>query len=116
MGKVSEKFETEVRRGVIQLAVLCLLDKEQYGYIIIKKLNNSGLKVEEGTLYPILRRLENDNLLSSQWETSGPRPRKYYKTTDYGKEIRVKWLSSFKAINTSIEQLEKNIKVKEGDP
>ncbi len=115
MSKVSEKFETEVRRGVIQLAVLSLLDQEQYGYEIIKKLNNAGLKVEEGTLYPILRRLENDKLLSSQWETSGPRPRKYYKTTDYGKEIRLKWLSSFKAINTSIEQLEKNIQVTEGD-
>ena len=109
MGKVFEKFETEVKRGVLQLGVICLLDKEQYGYEIIKNLNNVGLKVEEGTLYPLLRRLENDELLSSHWETNGPRPRKYYKTTDYGKEIRLKWLISFKSINTAIQRLEDNI-------
>ena len=109
MDKVFGRFETEVRRGVMQLGVLCLLDKEQYGYEIIKNLNNDGLNVEEGTLYPILRRLENDKLLSSRWETSGPRPRKYYKTTKYGKEIRMKWLNSFKAINMAIDKLEENI-------
>jgi DNA-binding PadR family transcriptional regulator len=112
MGKVLEKFETEVKRGAMQLGVLCLLDNEQYGYEIIKTLDNVGLKVEEGTLYPILKRLENDKLLSSRWETSGPRPRKYYKTTKYGKEIRIKWLNSHKTINKAIEKLEKKIMAK----
>ncbi len=109
MSKVFERFETEMRRGVMQLAVICLLDKEQYGYGIIKSLNNSGLKIEEGTLYPILRRLEGDKLLSSRWETSGPRPRKYYMITDLGKEIRIKWLSSFKSISKTIDQFEESI-------
>ena len=114
MVKVIEKFETEVRRGVMQLVVISLLDKEQYGYEIIKNLKELGLNIEEGTLYPLLRRLEKEKLLSSYWETSGSRPRKYYKTTEYGKEIRKKWLKSFKTINTSIELLEKNILDKGG--
>ena len=112
MDKVFERFETEMRRGVMQLAAICLLDKEQYGYEIIKSLNDTGLKVEEGTLYPLLRRLEGDKLLSSRWETSGPRPRKYYIITEYSKEIRLKWLSSFMTISKTIEQLEKNIQDK----
>ena len=109
MDKVLEKFETEMRRGVMQVAVVCLLDNEKYGYEIIKSLNDTGLNVEEGTLYPLLRRLERDKLLSSRWETSGPRPRKYYIVTEYGKEIRTKWLGSFNAISKVIEQLKENI-------
>ena len=111
MNKVIEKFETEVRRGAMQLGIISLLDKEQYGYEIIKNLSKVGLNIEEGTLYPLLRRLEKEGLLSSQWETSGSRPRKYYKTTEYGKEIRKKWLNSFKTINKSIELLENNMEV-----
>jgi len=111
MNKVIEKFETEVRRGAMQLGIISLLDKEQYGYEIIKNLSKVGLNVEEGTLYPLLRRLEKEGLLSSQWETSGSRPRKYYKTTEYGKKIRKKWLNSFKTINKSIELLEHNMEV-----
>ncbi len=112
MGKILERFETEVKRGATQLGVICLLDNEQYGYEIIKTLDKIGLKVEEGTLYPILKRLENDKLLSSRWETTGPRPRKYYKTTEYGKEIRIQWLNSHKTINKAIEKLEENIMAK----
>ncbi|OEC87221.1 MULTISPECIES: PadR family transcriptional regulator [Methanobacterium] len=109
MDKVLEKFETEIRRGIMQVAVVCLLDEEKYGYEIIKSLKEVGLNVEEGTLYPLLRRLEKDELLSSRWETSGPRPRKYYMVTEYGKEIRTKWLNSFNAIRAVIERLKENI-------
>ena len=109
MDKVFEKFETEIRRGVMQLAIVCIMNKEKYGYEIIKNLNDAGLKVEEGTLYPILRRLESAEILSSQWETSGPRPRKYYKITEYGKKVRKKWLKAFKETNKTIKSLEKDI-------
>ncbi len=112
MKQVFEKFEIEMRRGVMQLAVICLLDKEKYGYEIIKNLNDTGLKVEEGTLYPLLRRLEGNELLISRWETGGSRPRKYYVITDLGKEIRLKWLSTFKALMDTVTQLEANIQEK----
>ncbi len=68
--------------------------------------------MEEGTLYPLLRRLEGDKLISSRWETSGPRPRKYYTVTEFGKEIRTKWLSSFNAVSTVVKRLERNIQGK----
>lgn len=112
MKKVFEKFEIEMRRGVMQLAVICLLDKEKYGYEIIKNLNDTGLKVEEGTLYPLLRRLEGDDLLSSRWETGGPRPRKYYVITELGIKIRMNWLYTFKTLTDSINLLESNIQDK----
>jgi PadR family transcriptional regulator, regulatory protein PadR len=112
MKHVFEKFEIEMRRGVMQLAVVCLLDKEKYGYEIIKNLSDTGLKVEEGTLYPLLRRLESDDLLSSRWETGGPRPRKYYIITDLGKEIRLNWLITFKTLIETISQLETGIQQK----
>jgi DNA-binding PadR family transcriptional regulator len=112
MKKVFGKFEIEMRRGVMQVAVICLLDKEKYGYEIIKHLNETGLKVEEGTLYPLLRRLEGDELLSSRWETGGPRPRKYYVITELGKEIRLNWLNTFKTLVDTITQLEANIQDK----
>lgn len=110
MDDIFERFETEVKRGVMQVAVMCLLEKERYGYDIIKNLKDAGLGVEEGTLYPILRRLEDERILSSRWVTEGPRPRKYYTITDYGREIREKLLGSMKSIGDSIDRLETEMK------
>lgn len=106
MDAIFERFETEVKRGVMQVAVMCLLERERYGYEIIKSLKDAGLGVEEGTLYPILRRLEDEKLLASRWVTEGPRPRKYYSITEYGREIRGKLLGSLKAIGLAIGRLE----------
>ncbi len=106
MDNIFERFETEVKRGVMQVAVMCLLEKERYGYDIIKSLKESGLSVEEGTLYPILRRLEDEKLLASRWVTEGPRPRKYYRITEYGKEIRQKLLVSLRSISQVVDRLE----------
>lgn len=101
-----EHFETEVKRGVMQVAVMCLLEKDRYGYDIIRSLKDVGLGVEEGTLYPILRRLEDERILSSRWVTEGPRPRKYYAITEYGREIRGKLLESLRSIDRAIIALE----------
>lgn len=106
MDDIFERFETEVKRGVMQVAVMCLLEKERYGYDIIKSLKDAGLGVEEGTLYPILRRLEDERILTSRWVTEGPRPRKYYVITKYGKEIRGKLLESLRSIGRAVGRLE----------
>lgn len=105
MDDIVERFETEVKRGMMQVAIMCLLEQERYGYDIIKSLKGGGLGVEEGTLYPILRRLEDEKLLSSRWETTGPRPRKYYVITDYGRAVRAKLLESLKAFTAAIDSM-----------
>jgi PadR family transcriptional regulator PadR len=68
----------ELRRGVIALAVLNQLTEEQYGYSLLKMLSDLGLAVDQGTLYPLLRRLETQGLLQSTWRIEGDRPRRYY--------------------------------------
>lgn len=79
--KNNEMYENtinELRRGVIVLAVLSRLNHEQYGYSLLKLLSDKGLDLDQGTLYPLLRRLESQGLLSSDWNTEGSRPRRYY--------------------------------------
>jgi len=86
-GGVPASLQQELRRGAIVLCVLALLKKPQYGYALVEKLEKSGMPVEPGTLYPLLRRLEKQGLLRSEWETSGPKPRKYYVMSEGGSEV-----------------------------
>lgn len=74
----------ELRRGVIVLAVLAELHEEQYGYSILKLLADQGLEIDQGTLYPLLRRLESQGLLESIWKLEEARPRRYYKISAAG--------------------------------
>lgn len=78
------KLEAELRRGVLQIAALALMRERTYGYQLGKDLAECGLETEEGTLYPILRRLEDQGLVASTWDTEGSRPRKYYQITAEG--------------------------------
>lgn len=105
MDNLMDRFEAEVKRGVMQVAVMYLLESERYGYDIVKSLKDEGLSVEEGTLYPILRRLEEEGLLSSRWETTGSRPRKYYAITSAGKDVRNRLMASLRGINASLERI-----------
>jgi DNA-binding PadR family transcriptional regulator len=91
----------ELRRGVIVLAVLSQLDEEQYGYSLLKRLSDQGLEVDQGTLYPLLRRLENQGLLQSVWKLEEARPRRYYVISPQGQE----WLPKLKAEWNSIVAL-----------
>ena len=77
----------ELRRGVLVLAVLSQLGIARYGYSLIHQLAERGLDIEEGTLYPLLRRLEKQELLVSEWEVGEARPRKYYRISDSGREV-----------------------------
>jgi DNA-binding PadR family transcriptional regulator len=78
-------MEAELRRGVVQLVALSLLDTPRYGYDLVRLLGETGFDVEEGTLYPILRRLEQQGVLDSSWDTGGARPRKYYRLSEQGR-------------------------------
>ncbi|MDR0283812.1 MAG: PadR family transcriptional regulator [Propionibacteriaceae bacterium] len=78
---------SELRRGTVVLGVLASLGKPAYGYSLIERLSGAGLSVEANTLYPLLRRLEGQGLLTSSWDTTGAKPRKYYALTDFGGEV-----------------------------
>ncbi len=90
MGDVHEQIDQlrlELRRGVLVLAVLSQMDTARYGYSLIQRLAAQGLDIEEGTLYPLLRRLEKQGLLESEWEVGETRPRKYYRLSPVGREV-----------------------------
>jgi DNA-binding PadR family transcriptional regulator len=82
-----ENMVLELRRGVIVLAVLSQLQEEQYGYSVLKLLSDQGLEVDQGTLYPLLRRLEGQGLLESHWRVEEARPRRYYVISPEGKAL-----------------------------
>lgn len=84
---VYEKLVQELRRGVLVLATLSQLGEARYGYSLINELAEQGLIIDQGTLYPLLRRLEADGLLLSQWNTEGPRPRRYYVISPSGASL-----------------------------
>ncbi len=90
--EIKEKSVQELRRGALVLAVLSQLDQQRYGYSLIDSLTELGLSIDQGTLYPLLRRLESQGLLDSEWNVDGPRPRRYYVLSTDGRVI-LKWLS-----------------------
>jgi PadR family transcriptional regulator PadR len=77
----------ELRRGLVMLAVLGQLNRKQYGYALLKLLSDQGLDVDQGTLYPLLRRLEAQGLLQSSWNVDEVRPRRYYAITSEGRKL-----------------------------
>lgn len=82
---VQSQFQ-EIRRGSIVIAVLSLMQAPQYGYALLEELNEAGIQVEANTLYPLLRRLEKQGWLTAEWTTDEARPRKYYRTSDAGRQ------------------------------
>ncbi|MBN2738798.1 MAG: helix-turn-helix transcriptional regulator [Spirochaetales bacterium] len=83
-----DKILQEMRRGTITLAVLTQLDEAQYGYSLIKALEKLDFEIGQDTLYPLLRRLEEQGLLKSDWKVDENRPRRYYQISEEGKRIR----------------------------
>ena len=82
-----QKLTQELRRGILVLAALSQLKEEKYGYALISSLAEKGLDIEQGTLYPLLRRLEDQGLLNSEWNVEGSRPRRYYVLSQDGRNI-----------------------------
>jgi PadR family transcriptional regulator PadR len=101
-----ENSKAQMRKGVLEFCILSVLaDGEAYPSDIIDRLKESKLIVVEGTLYPLLTRLKNDNLLSYRWEesSSGP-PRKYYKLTEQGKEVMTELLKAWEELVNSVNK------------
>jgi PadR family transcriptional regulator, regulatory protein PadR len=84
---IIENMLLELRRGVVMLAVLSQLEGEQYGYSLMKLLKDQDLEIDQGTLYPLLRRLETQGLLESRWRLEDARPRRYYIISAQGRQI-----------------------------
>lgn len=106
----SELYENvilELRRGVIVLAVLSRLDQEQYGYSLLKLLSDQGLSVDQGTLYPLLRRLEAQGLLLSKWRLEETRPRRYYVISPEGRHLLPRLKEEWDNIVAVMEKLMK---------
>jgi PadR family transcriptional regulator, regulatory protein PadR len=82
-----KKISQEMRRGLLILATLSELKVERYGYDLIDRLSAQGLAIDQGTLYPLLRRLESQELLDSRWDTEGSRPRRYYRISASGRIV-----------------------------
>jgi DNA-binding PadR family transcriptional regulator len=101
----AHKLIAELRRGVLQIASLALMRRPAYGYQLLKDLAAHGFETEEGTLYPVLRRLEQQGLVRSSWETSGARPRKYYETTSAGRTALHDLLGEFEEISRGLATL-----------
>ncbi len=84
---IAAGLASELRRGTIVLGVLSRMMQPQYGYSLVQELETRGFPVDPGTLYPLLRRLEGQGLLVSDWETEGSKPRKYYKISSMGRQV-----------------------------
>ncbi|MEU8262164.1 PadR family transcriptional regulator [Micromonospora sp. NPDC048999] len=95
----------ELRRGTVVVASLLALRRPDYGYALLQRLTAHGFPVDANTLYPLLRRLEEQGLLTSEWNTEESRPRKFYRTSDEGEGVLSRLLDDLAAIQTSVTGL-----------
>jgi PadR family transcriptional regulator PadR len=102
---VFENLRLELRRGCLTLAVLAQLRQERYGYTLRKALAERGLEIDESTLYPLLRRLETQGLLTSEWREEEKRNKRFYRLSSDGETIFSQLLVEWQAINTSINSI-----------
>jgi PadR family transcriptional regulator PadR len=97
-----ENLRLELRRGSLILAVLAQLKTEQYGYTLRKALAEHGMAIDEGTLYPLLRRLESQGLLVSEWREEDKRNKRFYILSTDGKQMLKQLLIEWKSIDSSL--------------
>jgi PadR family transcriptional regulator PadR len=98
------KLDTELRRGAVVLAVLSQLRTAQYGYSLRQALAQRGMPIEEGTLYPLLRRLEEQGLLASEWRIQDGPPRRYYKLNARGTRMLADLTANWQALVATMNQ------------
>ena len=96
----------ELRRGVLSIAVLSQLSKEEYGYSLLKALSDKGMEIEQSTLYPLLRRLEAHGLLQSDWRiVDEARPRRYYVISTQGRAVLTKLKREWSTMAETMKQM-----------
>ena len=109
-GDILDSLLLEMRRGTIVLSVMSQLNEPQYGYSLVVLLEEKGIAVDAGTLYPLLRRLESQGVLKSSWDTESTKPRKYYKLSKYGasvyEKLREHWSEMVGTVNKMINSEE----------
>jgi PadR family transcriptional regulator PadR len=103
-----ESLRLELRRGCLIVAVLAQLRDEHYGYTIRKALADEGLAIEESTLYPLLRRLETQGLLKSEWREEDKRNKRFYRLSTEGEAILAQLLAEWNGINESLHKILKD--------
>lgn len=108
MHEIDELFTNqalELRRGTIVLAILSQLSDQKYGYALLSALEDAGVSIDAGTLYPLLRRLEKQGVLESTWDTTESRPRKYYIMSDKGQKLYERLRSEWHTTNQLLTKL-----------
>jgi PadR family transcriptional regulator, regulatory protein PadR len=103
--EIFENLRQELRRGSLILAVLAQLRAEQYGYVLRKSLADMGLAIDENTLYPLLRRLETQGLLVSQWREKDKRNKRFYRLSADGEAILSRLLAEHEAMNAALDRI-----------
>ncbi|MBN2047425.1 MAG: helix-turn-helix transcriptional regulator [Anaerolineaceae bacterium] len=102
-----EKLGSELRRGLIVLLAMSQLGEAEYGYSLLKKLEEKGYEISQDTLYPLLRRLEKQGLLSSEWQVDESRPRRYYQLSELGAAVYAQLLEEWKTQLRIVEEITK---------
>jgi len=100
-----ENLKLELRRGCLSLAVLAQLRDEHYGYTLRKALAEQDLEIDENTLYPLLRRLENQGLLTSEWREENKRRKRFYRLSPDGEQILAQLLDEWQGINRALDRI-----------
>ncbi|WP_144510290.1 PadR family transcriptional regulator [Bacillus sp. FJAT-22090] len=112
MSKLISSMITELRRGTLTLAVLSQLRTPRYGYSLVQLLEESGVSIDQSTLYPLLRRLEKQELVESSWDTTESRPRKYYVLSEYGiavlEQLKEEWEKTTRELQILLKGDEEN--------
>ena len=100
-----ENLRLELRRGALVLAVLARLEREHYGYALRKSLVEQGMDIDENTLYPLLRRLESQGLLVSEWREEDKRNKRFYRLSSDGKRVLKELLAEWHSLSASVTRI-----------
>lgn len=102
---ILETLRQELRRGSLILAVLAQLRAEHYGYTLRKALADAGVEIEEGALYPMLRRLETQGLLVSEWREEAKRNKRFYRLSPEGAAVLDRLIEEWSRLNASVDAI-----------